>query len=216
MNTDQALVLIGAIGIFILALILQYFRNGKKIDWLKDFWKRQNNNEKIRECIEYLNSVFHYPYREFRMSETIKLILLQEIAGNCDYHRKNVSLHLYEPAQDKPPGQITKVENGYAIEIYMDPYKNIDALVAVLIHEFCHFYLEQNRVRYDLTRDNEILTDVSAVYFGFGEYMCRGYRLTGHAVKGVNHWQSVGYIDVQEIKYAMQKCFEEVRCKDER
>ena len=63
--------------------------------------------------------------------------------------------------------------------------------------------------------ENEIFTDIAAVYFGFAVYMLERY--SDSVVKHVsifemmsmrNKVQTIGYIDKEQIRYAMHKCDE--------
>ena len=69
--------------------------------------------------------------------------------------------------------------------------------LAVLAHEVTHNYLYHHNIRPPKNLDNEILTDLAAVYLGFGEILYKGYLPSNH-IKNV-----LGYIDAQTIKKAM-------------
>ncbi len=81
--------------------------------------------------------------------------------------------------------------------------------IAILAHEMSHYYLIKNHgIALDDERENELLTDINAVYVGFGFLLLEGYKprehifdqtLAGHTVKTTK----VGYIDSCDIVNAI-------------
>jgi hypothetical protein len=63
-------------------------------------------------------------------------------------------------------------------------------LAAIVAHEFTHHYLHLHKIHCDIVND-EILTDLAAIYLGFGFLLLRGYETFG---------LSIGYVDDETIK----------------
>lgn len=64
------------------------------------------------------------------------------------------------------------------IEIDSDMMKFPDAVAATLCHEVCHKWLQTNGIRLPITTENEILTDITTVFLGFGKIMLNGCNAT--------------------------------------
>ena len=46
---------------------------------------------------------------------------------------------------------------------------------------------------------NEVLTDTAAVYFGFGQYLYRGYKMM--EINLGSSYHKVGYIDPEDVQF---------------
>jgi hypothetical protein len=88
-----------------------------------------------------------------------------------------------------------------------------EAVIAVLSHELTHRYLYKFGIRESNTEENEILTDVAAVYLGLGKIMLNGchdeiirhvQRDTGPAT--ISHKVKVGYITREELAFVYELC----------
>ena len=93
-------------------------------------------------------------------------------------------------------------ENGFVcgrINIIIGPQYDAERIIAVACHECAHHFLYKKRVKLDDINENERLTDIAAVYMGFGSYMKRAYE-----VKYVNAYQSskLGYLNSCDLDYA--------------
>lgn len=53
-------------------------------------------------------------------------------------------------------------------------------VLAVLIHECMHYILFEKNLVMDNREENEYMTDIACLYFGFTEYINRGYILVGY------------------------------------
>lgn len=90
-----------------------------------------------------------------------------------------------------------------------------ETVAALLSHEMSHHYLYSKWIKIDPDSENEIFTDVAAVYFGFATYMLQRYsdsvvrRVSFREMMGLlNKPQTIGYIDKEQIRYAMRRCDE--------
>lgn len=53
-------------------------------------------------------------------------------------------------------------------------------VIAVLIHECMHHILFSKNIRINNTFENELLTDIACLYYGFGDYINSGYIRVGY------------------------------------
>lgn len=60
------------------------------------------------------------------------------------------------------------------IEISEEILKFEDAILAILAHEITHEYLYINNISFSNKYENEILTDIAAIFLGFGKLMLNG------------------------------------------
>jgi len=81
-----------------------------------------------------------------------------------------------------------------------------EAVIATLCHEVCHKWLEKHGLAMPDTVSNEMLTDIAAVFLGFGQVMmkgCRSQRI--HSERSANgdhlktYKQETGYLDRDEL-----------------
>lgn len=64
----------------------------------------------------------------------------------------------------------------YLIEINSEYKNNLFAVGAILAHELMHIFLQKNGLWLNDTRDNEIITDFSSIYLGFGILILNGQQ----------------------------------------
>lgn len=215
MNEGMTTVLIA-----VLLLVVVLFRKKGYLREGKQFQADEEHLILIEDSIQYLKQKLGAPRKRYIMPDQIigmlkndpmsdygLQLLLQDIARHCNYHRRSLQLHLYNKAENVPPGRITNRDGIYVIELHMDAdIKDTNKIISVLMHEFCHFYLMTQGLGFSVTNRNEILTDTATVFLGFGEWIRYGYRPTMHGAQGGNSWNWVGYINVREIEYAMKIC----------
>ncbi len=112
-------------------------------------------------------------------------------------------------------GGMNWFENPWDSEIVLScrpEMQNVN-LVATLAHEMMHAYLGHSCFRGSDEEDNELLTEASAVYFGFGELLRAGYapvsstetgqELSGRGTTTITHTSSFGYVDVESVDMLM-------------
>ena len=101
------------------------------------------------------------------------------------------------------------------INITLTEEDTADSVAALLSHEMSHHHLYHKWIVIQPELENEIFTDIAAVYFGFAMYMLERY--SDSVVKHVsffemmsmrNKVQTIGYIDKEQIRYTMRKCDE--------
>jgi len=74
------------------------------------------------------------------------------------------------------------------IEISENVLKYKDSVLATLVHEITHKYLEINGISLPDEKRNEILTDTASVYLGFGKIMLNGCE--NYTVRHEKDWNS--------------------------
>jgi len=72
---------------------------------------------------------------------------------------------------------------------------NAEQLAAVLAHEVAHYYLHHHGIRLKDTAQNEFLTEMAAVYLGFGFLLQQGYAY----LKKGDSIHKVGYINKVKV-----------------
>ena len=87
-------------------------------------------------------------------------------------------------------------------------------VLAILAHESVHNYLDSMGVEDKDTAENEILTDIAAVYLGLGRLLLQGHEPitweSDHWSRGSEqgytaHSITIGYVPYQQIRYAIHR-----------
>ena len=187
-NWENILCLIG-FSYFILARVLGMFplttQKKELFDSLLSFL-----HEELGEHI----APYHFPEdlsEQLRNSYDSPEVLTQiarNILSHCHAASSNLQVKI-APEDLDSAGVFYK--NEITINQALQMRKN--EVLAVLIHECMHYYLlVVKQIRLEDTLQNEYLTDITALYMGFGEYMNRGYL-------------KVGYLKRNEIRYIRRK-----------
>ena len=99
--------------------------------------------------------------------------------------------------------------NNIFINISID-YKGHDAVVlCVMAHEICHKLLHIRKFKGNTTDENEVFTDLAAVYSGFGRLILNGCHdewetseIVPNGTRTVKHTIEVGYLDIRDYAFA--------------
>jgi len=87
-------------------------------------------------------------------------------------------------------------------------------VLAILAHESVHNYLDSMGIEDKNTDEDEILTDIAAVYLGLGRLLLQGYEPikweSDHWSRGSEHGYiahsiTIGYVPYQQIRYAIHR-----------
>ena len=103
------------------------------------------------------------------------------------------------------------------ITLYLKSDYTYFELIAIICHECTHDYLLANGIKIEPEKENEIFTDIAALYLGFDTYIQAGYKETRRI--GTEHYNGetysfqtervkIGYIDSTQIKYIINKLAE--------
>lgn len=94
------------------------------------------------------------------------------------------------------------------IEISEEILKFEDAILAILAHEITHEYLYINNISFSDKYENEILTDIAAIFLGFGKLMLNGsenediwknYYFGGSTT--ITDKLGIGYLDHSKVAF---------------
>lgn len=84
--------------------------------------------------------------------------------------------------------------------------QNFQQKVAILAHEMSHYYLiYQHRIYLSDNNENELLTELNAIYVGFGFLLLKGYKALEKREGNMIHRSRVGYIAPLATKKAIVK-----------
>jgi len=112
---------------------------------------------------------------------------------------------------EKDIGGHIKLEYGKKqvfIEISEEILKFEDAILAILAHEITHEYLYINNISFSNKYENEILTDIAAIFLGFGKLMLNGsenediwknYYFGGSTT--ITDKLGIGYLDRSKVAF---------------
>ena len=100
------------------------------------------------------------------------------------------------------------------IHLFKKHNYTIRHLLAILAHELTHHFLATHYISLSPEEKNEQLTDVAAIFIGFGQFLFEGYKpikwisdlkmeVGGESYK-VNRYK-IGYISVSDVAYVMKR-----------
>ena len=100
--------------------------------------------------------------------------------------------------------------DGVFIEVCDSMLKSKDAVLATLAHEICHKFLHINNINcghgLQHTYENEILTDITAVYLGMGKLMLNGCEWSsvrterhGDTTQRITETLKTGYLKIDQF-----------------
>ena len=183
--------------VFMVALIV---RGGEQ--------KKIVSKKKIDECIGLLNTRLKKPRSDYRLNailyEQLKANIYDEkvlrkiavdIIGHCGIKKPFVNV-IVEGEVKGVGGTYSNYYGQSTITIMMGKYKSANEILAVMVHECMHMYLNTVGIRYDDREMNEYLTDVATVYMGFYDIVTSGYF-------------HQGYLTTNNLKY-VRKCIRNI------
>ena len=104
--------------------------------------------------------------------------------------------------------ELNNNEKEVFIEISPNILKSQDAVLAVLAHEITHKYMQINAISCGtgplLEYENEILTDITSIFLGFGKLMLNGCEIVKESVNIVNYTSEtfkIGYLNKKQIAF---------------
>ncbi len=123
-----------------------------------------------------------------KRDEEVLSLLAKDICAFCDIDSTDLSIHVRDDL-----AEAAGTFNAYYSEIHISLINTRTAgeVLAVLIHECMHYILREKKLWLESREKNEYLTDIACLYFGFGNYINRGYIL-------------IGYLKRNEIRYLMR------------
>ena len=174
------------------------------------------DEEKLRSCLTLLQKSKKEPGEIYEVPEELEQKLLTDlhdsellkqllcsIAAHMGIDGSYIRLKFQDDATLNYAGNISTNGAFTTINLQLHSYYNLDVITAILSHEVMHLYLYYNGIRFSDTLSNEVLTDTAAVYFGFGEYLYRGYQII-ETQMGFSY-QKVGYIRPRDVKFIQEE-----------
>ena len=190
----------------------------------------KNDRDYLNNHIEYAIKTLGYRNKAFKVSEetmielsvnsfdknSIKL-LVSEIMRYLNSPTLNIDVDLRIRNESKyssigTAGQYQTSNFSKKITLYLKPDYTYFEVVAIICHECTHDYLLSNGIKIESEKENEVFTDVAAIYLGFERYIQTGYKET-RRVKSVlwdpysvqTEGVKIGYINSAQIEYAIIK-----------
>jgi len=197
--------------------------DGKYSDKYNSFDKRLKRSEKetldkkIKQVIEKLgerNNRFEINPRTKKQLKTdyfdvdVIKTLIDEINEFLEVPFKVVvEREFTEDNKNKNSGQFSV--NGYLVKIklIMNWNSTLEQVIAIACHECTHLFLYSKKIEFKNTLENEIFTDIAAIYLGFNEYIKKGYEVTetrNSFCPEMIETSKIGYISSIEIDYIIK------------
>lgn len=154
--------------------------------------KKYISRNKIDECIVVLNKKLKHPRAKYEVDEILVKRLsedlynektLQAIAYDIVRHCgiKPLSIKIViEDTEAAIAGTYSNYFGQSVITIVRRKYRSEYDVMATLVHECMHLYLNTIGLRYEDRDMNEYLTDVTTVYMGFYDVIEKGYFKQGY------------------------------------
>ncbi len=125
--------------------------------------------------------------------------LLCDIAAHVGIDGQYIRLQFQDDYTKEYAGNISTNGAFTTINLQLHEFYTPEVITAVLAHEVMHLYLYYHGIHFSDTLKNEVLTDTAAVYFGFGEYLQRGYKVIETKLGFSYH--KVGYIRPEDVRF---------------
>ena len=190
-------------------------------EWLEDHlnWLDKNViNLKKQDTILPTKRFFDW---EFKGEEKDAEFILKKVGEYCNVNTESINLDFYsEEAIELDRGTITQKEEGtgtaglylqkgnqFSILVEVQQLKKTNSLIATIAHELSHYVLLGQKGVYLEGEENEWLTDLLAIAYGFGIFIgnTKFEFSQWQSGDGWGGWQSSmqGYLPQQITAYAM-------------
>lgn len=177
--------------------------------------------EKLREKRILTKGIYEVPesIQEELKKDKYSAVVLQSLADSIvvhtgAYNAVEVILRDQVTSNDISGQYEVYGKANWQVHLYTDACYRVAQIMAVLIHECVHNFLYYYNLELYPEAENEILTDVTAVFLGFGDLLREGYKPIKEIVEGpspqgeagfkVSCWK-VGYLELNEIAYVQEK-----------
>jgi len=152
------------------------------------------------------NFLFYQPV-EFNKNDIISLQKLAKHMANFVGLSKLVFTITIATQKKNTAGHIESSGDDVFIEIDPNVIKSKDAILCVLAHEISHEILSRNNIQDGLNAipeirryENEVLTDITAIYMGFGKQVLNGCKIVINTAN--SHYQAgYGYISREQFAF---------------
>jgi len=117
---------------------------------------------------------------------------------------------------DKTEGKAKDIFSNTAGNVLLDDKEDVlihlskslnkypESILATLSHEISHKYIHLNRLTYTNTYENEVFTDLTSVYLGYGKLMLNGVEVKEKTKIGnteKTYTKSVGYLNRDQLAF---------------
>jgi len=111
-------------------------------------------------------------------------------------------------------GQYETYEYHRKIRLLLKPDHTPHEIIGIVCHECMHDYLLSNMIRIEPEKENEVFTDIAAIYLGFWVYIQNAYRERrriksekgyGSSYTIESEGTKIGYINSVQIEYVIKK-----------
>lgn len=165
----------------------------------------QNNYIVLRSRYYVPQDIYPKLKRKFKREKYLKE-LFENMLNYVGIPASMVQFKISNSTNEQKAGTFQKIStNSNEIILYYSPYYDVSNIISVLAHEISHLYLNMNSLKYPDTYRNEILTDVCAIYLGFGYFLLYGYKEKKFATFFGTYKEKIGYISKNDIEYISQK-----------
>ena len=106
------------------------------------------------------------------------------------------------------PGKIKiGISDVYFVDIHAEYKNQRNVVIAILAHEVTHIFLHKHQIKFETTAEDEILTDTTAAFLGFGPSMLNvAYNRITRTDNGISTSKFIlGYLSVDEFGYVIAK-----------
>lgn len=203
------------LAIMILAFIVIWFKEKPARDERKK--ERLLRNSRLDGYLDYLQKNIGAPGEAFRFSSAEREQLIKDgfsPAANRSFAVK-VLMHMKAYYTDvvvrnhqreffsNEVGTHSKKSGKTYLDVYFDSYiDSPEQIIAAIIHECTHEYMNQRNLVLSETQKNEELVDAAAVFLGFATQMIQGYAIRNI---GENTYRKVGYLDTEALQYIKRR-----------
>ncbi|MEI7421577.1 MAG: hypothetical protein WCK18_05760 [Prolixibacteraceae bacterium] len=120
-----------------------------------------------------------------------------------DFNKTHGTIH--EVYSNNTAGNILLDENeDVLIHLSRDLEKYPDSILATLSHEISHKYIHFNKLTFNNSYENEVFTDLTSVFLGFGKLMLNGVEVTKKSTNGNaenTYTKKVGYLNREQLAF---------------
>lgn len=208
-------------GMFLAYLIFSQILKGNELREAPEL------DEKLRYLYQGLGRLPYAPYemspfvkmrlQDIWTDETVIHELVLDIMKHLGMPADSVKVHVTFIPDELVQETVGNFEEGAShneIWISIKRRYSLENILSIVCHECSHHVLYSHDLEFADPTENEILTDVAAMYFGFGAYMLEGYQpstvKTSYLDENGKKMQKltyikVGYLDTKQLKFIQQR-----------
>lgn len=167
----------------------------------------------LEYVVAFNNYRLYEPSREFNSSDAVSV---QKEASRMLNHLnmgQYTALISFVTEEPNAGGHIELNDADDSLNVFIDISIGIKgnnpAVLCVMAHEICHKLLHIRKFRGSTTEENEVYTDLAAIYSGFGRQILNGCHqewTTVNNVPGgtqtVKHTNDIGYLEIENYAFA--------------